>query len=108
MDRKIITISGSYRFRDMMMEAYHELTKWGHLVWLPDIPDKNAEGSTPHSVSAYLTHIEKIRRSDILVVICPKMYIGASTRVECSYAMACQIPTFFAESIDDLLEFHDS
>jgi hypothetical protein len=108
MNRKIITISGSYRFRDMMMEAYHELTKWGHLVWLPDIPDKNAEESTPHSISAYFTHAEKIRRSDILVVICPGNYIGESTHVECNYAKACHVRIFYAKTIDDLLEFYES
>ena len=108
MNRKIITISGSYRFRDMMMEAYHELTRWGHLVWLPDIPDKNAEGSTPHNVSAYFTHAEKIRRSDHLIVICPGDYIGESTLAECKYALACHVPIVYIRDLDDLLVFHDS
>ncbi len=108
MQRKIITISGSYRFRDMMMDAYDELTKWGHLVWLPGLPRENAKGSTPHSVSAYFTHAEKIRRSDYLVVICPGDYIGESTSVELNYASACHIPIAYIRDLDDLLVFHDS
>lgn len=69
---KIITICGSMRFKNIMIDCYNELTSKGYLVFLPffgEVTNENME--TIHEV-----HYEKIRMSDYVVIVDSNKGIG--------------------------------
>ena len=77
----IITICGSYKFKDKMIDIYKQLTEMGHLVFLPAIDcDK-------HNKTWYLAlHFEKIKESYAIYVVDVDGYVGESTTCEMCYA----------------------
>lgn len=82
----IITICGSYKFKDKMIDVYKQLTEKGHLVFLPAID------CCEHRQEWYLAlHFDKIRRSEAIYVIDVDGYIGEATRAEMCYAEGVKI-----------------
>ena len=47
-------------------------------------------------------HLEAIRASDFLLVVCPDGYTGASTSMEIGFARACGVPTFSTSPANDI------
>lgn len=82
---KIVTLSGSTRFRDNLLEVYNELTMEGYIV-LADFTDhsKQNEGNWKELVDKL--HLEKIDLADELFVVNVNGYIGDSTKREIEYA----------------------
>lgn len=77
---KVITICGSMKFKEEMLEAYQELSLAHHLVFLPvfmdHVPDKSEKAILKD------IHTEKIERSDTIVVINCDGEIGDDTMFE--------------------------
>lgn len=77
----IITICGSFKFKDDMIDIYKQLTEMGHLVFLPAIDCGD------HSQDWYLVlHFKKILLSDAIYVVDPYTYVGQATDNEITYA----------------------
>ena len=77
----IITICGSYKFKDKMFDIYRQLTEMGYLVFLP------AFNCGEHGSNWYLRlHFKKIAMSDAIYVVDVDGYTGDSTRSEMCYA----------------------
>ncbi len=77
----IITICGSFKFKDKMIDIYKQLTEMGHLVFLPAID------CSKHRQEWYLRlHFEKIAMSDAVYVVDVDGYVGEATRSEMCYA----------------------
>ena len=73
----IITICGSYKFKEKMFDVYKQLTEIGHMVFLPAIDcDK-------HDKEWYMDlHYKKIAKSDAIYVVDVDGYVGMSTNME--------------------------
>ena len=79
--KKIITICGSYKFKDQMVATYKQLTDMGFIVLFP------AMGCEQHDKDWYLKlHFEKIKMSDAIFVVDVDGYVGESTRAEINKA----------------------
>ena len=77
----VITICGSYKFKDKMIDIYKQLTEMGHLVFLPAIDCEQ------HSPEWYLRlHDKKIIDSDAIYVVDVDGYVGESTKSEIQFA----------------------
>ena len=76
-----ITICGSYKFKDKMIDIYRQLTDMGHIVLLPAI------WCEEHDQDWYLKlHFKKIAMSDALYVVDVDRYTGWATKAEMCYA----------------------
>lgn len=81
MERRIITICGSYKFTEQMYEVYRMLTDLGDIVLMPAI------GCAKHEKEWYMQlHFDKIKMSDIVFIVDVDGYIGESTRREIEMA----------------------
>lgn len=79
---KIITICGSYKFKDKMISVYQQLTDLGYIVLFP------AMGCEGHEKEWYLKlHTEKIAMSDAIFVVDVDYYVGESTAYEIEQAV---------------------
>jgi hypothetical protein len=88
MKRKIVTLSGSTKFRDQFREIERELTMEGKIVLPPAIYGK-AEGIkyTPEMAKhLWELHLDKIDISDGIYVIDVDGYLGDSSKKEIAYA----------------------
>ena len=77
----IITICGSLRYTRYMLQAHHELSNQGFMVFLPDI---NLEApiptkSSPMNEDAQILHDAKISFGDAVLIMNLDGYIGEST-----------------------------
>lgn len=88
MEREIITLSGSTRFKDQFKEIEKKLTMEGKIVLPPAIYGK-AEGiEYPPEMTKHLwnLHLDKINISDGIYVIDPNGQFGGRTQEEIDYA----------------------
>lgn len=86
--RKIITICGSSRFKDIILEAYKDLTLQGHMVFMDAIFEHkdNVELDVLDKEELIKIHQEKILLSDAIYVINYNDYIGELTEKNIKYA----------------------
>ena len=96
MGREIITICGSTRFKNEILQVAEELTLQGYIVLLPLIfshaPENTKQLSVTDTVLLQAIHLDKIRMSNEIVVVNKDQYIGQSTMTEIRYAESHDIP----------------
>lgn len=85
---KIITICGSYKFKQQMIEIAEKLTLEGNCVLMPNEltrPNKECYSQSEALIFDKM-HKEKIKLSDSILVVDVNGYIGNSTKSEIEYA----------------------
>lgn len=85
---KIITICGSIKFKEDMMNLAIKLELEGNCVLTPIIPDKIDKDSFTEEDMSIINnmHKEKIKLSDAIFVVNIDNYIGSSTKSEIEFA----------------------
>lgn len=88
---KTVTICGSMRFYDQMLQVAERLTLEGWIVLMPFVVKRSADGTTAHPPEVReqldLLHRAKINLSRMIVVVSDETgYYGDSTRGEIAYA----------------------
>lgn len=78
---KIITICGSMKFKNEMLEAYQDLSLAHNLVFLPVFMNRSIADIHEKALLKDI-HIEKIEKSDIIVVVNVDGEIGEDTAYE--------------------------
>lgn len=85
---EVTTLCGSTKFKEEFEKARKSLGLLGHIVLGPET-FHHAEGITPSEEmmkELIDKHMQKIRMSDSIYVICPGQYIGSHTMNEIKYA----------------------
>lgn len=85
---KIITVCGSYKFKNEMIEITEKMALKGYCMLTPielTKHDKNAY-TADEALMLDRMHKEKIKLSDAILVVNVNGYIGNSTRSEIEYA----------------------
>lgn len=85
---KIITVCGSYKFKNEMIEITEKMALKGYCMLTPielTKHDKNAY-TVDEALMLDRMHKEKIKLSDAILVVNVNGYIGNSTRSEIEYA----------------------
>ena len=98
----IITICGSTRFKDKMMEVAEGLTLDGHIVLMPNVFHHDDE-NFPVEAKIQLDnlHREKINMSDAIFVVNIDKYIGESTFGELDWARRMKKEIYFLEPMEE-------
>lgn len=88
MNREVITLSGSTRFKKQFREVERELTLKGKIVLVPAIFGKTEDLEHDDETLGLLSklHFDKIKISDSIYVIDPEGYVGDHTKEEVEYA----------------------
>ncbi len=81
MDHKI-TLIGSMKNRDAMMDVYNKLTLRGNLVMLPYMGIIPEDADDDIIEQLHDIHLEKMRVADFVVVVDKDGYIGKDTQAE--------------------------
>ena len=95
---KIVTICGSMKFKDKMMEVAKELEIKNKYVVIQCIYSNDIFSKTEQQVLADLHHT-KIEISDAIYVINSNGYIGGSTNKEIEYAKKLGKEVMYLEPI---------
>ena len=85
---KVITVCGSFKFRQEMAEVAERLTLEGNCVLTPNElvrPNKDAY-TDEEAILIDKMHKEKIKLSDAIMVVNVNNYVGSSTESEIEYA----------------------
>lgn len=110
---RTVTISGSFRKHlSEIVEAKDMLEKSGTKVLSPRFTKpKNPgeefvvftgeEGMTPLELEQH--HLDSILKSDALIVVCPKGYVGASALIEIGYANNSEKRIIFTEKPEEFM-----
>lgn len=87
---KIITVCGSYKFKQEMIEIAEEMTLKGNCMITPnDLTRTDKSAYTEDEILMIdKMHKEKIKLSDAILVVDVNGYIGNSTKSEIEYAKA--------------------
>ena len=93
----IITICGSSKFKNEIMEAAANLTMQGHIVLAPCVfhHAEDTELTTEEKIRLDNLHKEKINMSDAIFVVNVDGYIGESTYGEIDWATRMKKQIFF-------------
>ena len=93
----IITICGSSRFKDAILESARQLTLQGHIVLAPFVfhHAENQELNIETKIRLDNLHKEKINMSDAIFVVNVDGYIGESTYSEIDWANRMKKQVFF-------------
>lgn len=93
---QIITLCGSTRFKDLFLEAAHDLTLQGWIVLMPGVfgHADNFEWTEETKQKLDELHLEKIRMSNAVFLLNKGGYIGESTKREIEYAEFLKIPIY--------------
>lgn len=83
---KIITLCGSLKFKDKMMEVAEKMELLGNCVITPIFSMKTNNFTKEELEILGAMHKEKIRISDAILVINVDGYIGSSTKSEIEFA----------------------
>lgn len=101
MEREIVVLIGSTRFKDSFEEEAWRLTSKGYIVWLPnfrpssmmakdfDIPEEDLED----------IGFRKIDKADHVYVINEDGYVGSSTQKEIDHATEIGKPISYMEGV---------
>lgn len=82
----VVTLCGSLRFWDTMIEVAQRLTGQGFIVLAPFIHLKGDEQRSDLKAMLDIMHYTKIDMSDQVYIVNVDNYIGESTRREIEYA----------------------
>ena len=101
----IITICGSTRFKDQILEVAEGLTLDGHIVMMPtvfrhDDPNLTAE----MRIRLENQHREMINKSDAIFVVNVDKYIGEATYSMLDWATRMKKEVYFLEEINPQTE----
>lgn len=93
----IITICGSTRFKDQILDTARDLTLMGHIVLAPCVfhHAEETELTTEEKIRLDNLHKEKINMSDAIFVVNVDGYIGESTYGEIDWATRMKKQVFF-------------
>lgn len=84
---KVITICGSLKYQNIMMEEAQKLTMEGNCVLTPTYPViKDYKISQEEMNNLKESHLKRIELSDAIYVLNVDNYIGESTSIEIDYA----------------------
>ena len=85
---KVITVCGSYKFKNEMMEITEKMALKGNCMLTPiELTKPNKEAYTEEeALMLDKMHKEKIKLSDAILVVNVNNYIGKSTNNEIEYA----------------------
>lgn len=85
---RVITICGSYKFKEEMMQITEKMALNGNCMLTPiELTRENKESYTDEEALIIdKMHKEKIKLSDAILVVNVNGYIGNSTRSEIEYA----------------------
>ena len=98
--KDVVTIVGSFRFKDQMLAICNELSRKDKMVFLPNMETgENAECSTMIDIDMVELQKRKIDMSEALYVAAgPDMdnfHIGYSTTQEIDHALAKGVPVYY-------------
>lgn len=87
---KIITVCGSLRFKDEMMQIAEQIELEGNVALIPIIPArKKKEEYTAEEIGMLgKMHKERIKLSDGIFVVNVDNYVGSATQSEIDFARA--------------------
>ena len=93
----VITICGSTRFKDEILDAAKNLTLEDHIVLMPTVFEHadNEELTTEQKIRLDNLHKMKINMSDAIFVVNKDGYIGESTYGEIDWAIKNKKELFF-------------
>lgn len=99
---KIITICGSLRFKNEIMEIAEKMELKGNCIISPIYPtNPNKDAYTDEEAEMLDNmHKEKIKISDAILVVNVNGYIGESTRSEIEYAKSLNKEVIYYTDID--------
>lgn len=98
----IITICGSTRFKDKILEVAEGLTLDGHLVFMPTVfrhDDTNL--TTEMRIRLENNHREMINKSDAIFIVNVDKYIGESTYSMLDWAARMKKEIYFLEPMEE-------
>lgn len=106
----IITLCGSRKFIGTFRAISRGLTLSKYVVLTPAIFDHDiATEPSPDEIEIYhMIHYQKMRMSDIIIVISIDGYIGKDTQREIDYADELGLPILYINKIDDLINEESS
>ncbi len=96
---KVVTICGSMKFKDKMMEVAKELEIKNKYVVIQCVYSNDKFNEEEQSLLANL-HYKKIDISDAIYVVNVDGYIGTSTKKEIEYAKSLNKEIFSLESLN--------
>lgn len=100
-----ITICGSTRFKDQILEVAEGLTLDGHIVMMPTVfrhDDPNL--TTEMRIRLENQHREMINKSDAIFVVNVDKYIGEATYSMLDWATRMKKEVYFLEEINPPVE----
>ncbi|WP_413479825.1 hypothetical protein [Carnobacterium maltaromaticum] len=85
---RIITVCGSFKFKDEMMKVAEQLELTGNVALIPIFPLNNNINAFTEKELTMLgkMHKEKIKLSDAILVVNVNSYIGKNTKSEIEFA----------------------
>lgn len=100
--RKIVTICGSSKYKDEILQAYEDLTFQNYIVLMDGVFNQSDEGKVLSEEKKQLDnlHKDKILISDAIYVVNKDGYIGDSTKSEIEYAKAHNKEVMYLEEIE--------
>ncbi len=101
---KIITISSSLRFKEIIEESIKRFTKIGIEARFPNLNSGLKKEDLDLNLMKQIerTHFEAIDSSEALYVINPDGYIGTLVSVEIGYALGAGKPVYCSEKAGSL------
>ena len=99
----IITVCGSSRFKEEILEVARNLSLQGNTVLAPTVFHHMEEQDFPQEVLIQLdnSHKEKIELSDAIFVVNVNKYIGESTFGEIDWAQRKKKQVYFLEPMEE-------
>lgn len=106
--KDVVTIVGSFRFKDQMLALCDKLSRQDKMVFLPNIEtSENAKGSTMIDIDMVKLQKRKIDMSEAVYVAAGpdlnSFHIGYSTTQEIDHALGKGIPVYYVIG-DDISE----
>lgn len=99
---KVVCLCGSTRFKDEFMRWNRLLTLNGEIVLMPGVFGHSGDPLTERQKERLdQLHLQKIIRSDYVVVIDVGGYIGESTSREIDFAERCGIPVYYISKMEE-------
>lgn len=83
---KIITVCGSLKYQNEMMDITEKMAKQGNCMLTPVYPTGKYGCTDEEKILLGEEHFEKIKLSDSILVVNVDNYIGESTTKEIEYA----------------------
>lgn len=109
--KDVVTIVGSFRFKDQMLTLCDKLSRQDKMVFLPNIEtSENAKGSTMIDIDMVKLQKRKIDMSEALYVAAGpdlnSFHIGYSTTQEIDHALGKGIPVYYVIG-DDIMRIRN-